>query len=135
MSKECTQSAVPHLPTPGARAVLVTFRSDLLGNSFFHLNLYIMLPTSRRLLGRVIRPPSASVVNHSRVARPVAAFATSLVSSSSFSTSARAQQATAQDLHKTPSPADQFATGNNAYYAEEMYRLWKQASRGCWSRN
>ena len=82
-----------------------------------------MLPTSRRLLGRAIRPSSASVTNSSRAVRPAFAAAP-------FSTQSRSQQAVAQDLHKTPSPVDQFATGNNAYYAEEMYRLWKQASCG-----
>ena len=29
---------------------------------------------------------------------------------------------------KAPSAVDQFATGNNAYYAEEMYKLWKEVS-------
>ena len=27
---------------------------------------------------------------------------------------------------KTPSPNDPFANGTNAYYVEEMYRLWRQ---------
>jgi 2-oxoglutarate dehydrogenase E1 component len=34
----------------------------------------------------------------------------------------------AAELHKSPSPSDAFATGNNAYYAEEMWKLWKQVS-------
>lgn len=34
--------------------------------------------------------------------------------------------ATATDAVKPPSSNDSFATGNNAYYAEEMYRLWKE---------
>lgn len=28
-----------------------------------------------------------------------------------------------------PSAVDQFATGNNAYYAEEMFKLWKEVGR------
>ncbi len=42
----------------------------------------------------------------------------------------RAQQRT-PGLHRflasqVPSPNDAFANGTNAYYADEMYRLWKQ---------
>lgn len=38
-----------------------------------------------------------------------------------------------QQIHRTlatpakpPSPNDQFASGTNGYYVEEMYRLWRQ---------
>lgn len=33
------------------------------------------------------------------------------------------------DLNKAPSSSDSFANGNNAYYAEQMYSLWKAVSR------
>jgi 2-oxoglutarate dehydrogenase N-terminus len=34
--------------------------------------------------------------------------------------------APANALAASPSPNDAFATGNNAYYAEEMYRRWRE---------
>lgn len=44
-----------------------------------------------------------------------------------FSTSGK-NSATTSDVAKPPSPDDQFANGNNAYYAEEMYRQYKEVS-------
>jgi hypothetical protein len=42
--------------------------------------------------------------------------------------STRAYATAVSDTKKSPSPVDAFATGSNAYYTSEMYRLWKQVS-------
>lgn len=42
--------------------------------------------------------------------------------------SAAIRRATQTDLHAAPSATDSFARGDNAYYAEEMYREWKKVS-------
>lgn len=73
-----------------------------------------MLPTARRLLGRAALSPRTSLTRSTL--RPAL-----------FSTAAT-RQASQADLHKAPSSVDQFATGNNAYYAEEMYRAYKEVS-------
>ena len=62
-----------------------------------------MLPISRRLLGR--RVPLLAA-RHGLPVRSFASSAKSLASSAN----------------------DQFANGNNAFYAEEMYKAFKQVS-------
>ncbi|KAK4049847.1 2-oxoglutarate dehydrogenase E1 component [Microbotryomycetes sp. JL201] len=83
-----------------------------------------MLPASRRLVGRHLlarasSSPRVCAAASARVLVPPFAAARALSSNSK-------QNAHATDLHKPPSPVDQFATSNNAYYAEEMFKLWKQ---------
>lgn len=75
-----------------------------------------MLPLSRRIVGRRL-PCLASRAATASLSRPAL-----------FSTTARPLANLATDTAKAPSKNDQFATGNNAYYAEEMYRLWKSVS-------
>lgn len=72
-----------------------------------------MLPTTRVLRSFQRRLPLSSL---SSLRRP------SPFAASPFST-ARTALAT-----PAPSTVDQFASGNNAYYAEEMYKLWKEVS-------
>lgn len=43
--------------------------------------------------------------------------------------SSQKSAATTVDTSKAPSPNDAFATSTNSYYAEEMYKLYKQARR------
>lgn len=80
---------------------------------------------SLRLLGRTRTP---ALRRAATTIRPFVAAAPS-----PFSTAAT-RQASQADLHKAPSPVDQFANGNNAYYAEEMLRCWKEASPPCFPR-
>ncbi|SCZ88064.1 BZ3500_MvSof-1268-A1-R1_Chr10-2g02825 [Microbotryum saponariae] len=79
-----------------------------------------MLSTGRRLLTR--RLPAWNNIHATSIARGVVRDHTA-----AFSTT-RGPHATAtpSDTAKAPSPVDQFANGNNAYYAEEMFRCWRQ---------
>ena len=46
-----------------------------------------------------------------------------------FSSSRKPFAVSSSDAAKAPSSADQFANGNNAYYAEQMYSLWREVRR------
>lgn len=97
-----------------------------------------MLPTTRRLAaGRRLAtsaPLSSLLTSQPRHALTKLATGSAGLSRRSgfvaraLSSNAKSN-AQATDLHKPPSSVDQFATSNNAYYAEEMFRLWKKVSQ------
>lgn len=82
----------------------------------------IPLRTLRPLISRSSLSFKPTSTTSSSLLRPTSfkLFSTTKLSSATVSS--------VSDKNKAPSPVDQFANGNNAYYAEEMYKLWKVVS-------